>query len=101
MSDIGRCVYISRTPVPYPKGTLMFSYKKYVGIECFSKKALDFFVSTPQGNIERIEDIDHLRFLEHGKELQFTLVDSESISVDTRKDLEKVIYIIEHQGANL
>ena len=101
MSDIGRCVYISRTPVPYPKGTLMFSYKKYVGIECFSKKALDFFVSTPQGNIKRIEDIDHLRFLEHGKELQFTLVDSESISVDTRKDLEKVIYIIEHQGANL
>lgn len=100
MSDTGHCVYISRTPVPYPKGTLMFNYKKYVGIECFSKKALDFFVSTPQGNIERIEDIDHLRFLEHGKELKFTLVDSESISVDTHKDLEKVIYIIENQGSN-
>lgn len=100
MSDTGRCVYISRTPVPYPKGTLMLKYNKYVGIECFSKKALDFFVATPQSNIERIEDIDHLRFLEHGKELKFTHVDSESISVDTLKDLEKVVYIIKHQRSN-
>ena len=90
MSDTGRCVYISRTPVPFPKGTLMFDYNKYVGIECFSKKALDFFVSTPQGNVEKIEDIDHLRFLEHGKNITFKYVDSESISVDTPKDLEKV-----------
>lgn len=95
ISDTGRCIYISRTPVPYPKGTLMFNYNKYVGIECFSKQALDFFVSTPQGNIERIEDIDHLRFLENGKLITFKYVDSESISVDTPKDLEKVRVIME------
>ena len=65
-------------------------YNKYVGIECFSKAALDFFVSTQPSSIEKIEDIDHLRFLEHGKALSFTYVDSESISVDTPKDLEKV-----------
>lgn len=81
---------MSRTPVPFPKGTLMFSYYKYVGIECFSKSALDFFVNTPQGVIEKIEDIDHLRFVENGKVLRFIEVDSESLSVDTYKDLEKV-----------
>lgn len=90
ISDTGRCVYMSRFPVPFPKGTLLFNYNKYVGIECFSKHSLDFFVSTPQGNIEKIEDIDHLRFLEHGKLLRFVEVESESISVDTPKDLEKV-----------
>lgn len=90
MSDTGRCLYITRTPAPYPKGSLMFTYNKYVGIECFTKEALDFFVETPQANLERIEDIDHLRFLEHGQELHFKYVDSESISVDTPKDLEKV-----------
>jgi 3-deoxy-manno-octulosonate cytidylyltransferase (CMP-KDO synthetase) len=84
----GRCVYMSRTPVPFPKGTLFFQYNKYVGIECFTKDALDFFVSTEMGNNEKIEDIDHLRFLENGKELYFTRVDSESLSVDTPKDLE-------------
>lgn len=100
MSDTGRCVYISRTPVPYPKGTLMFKYNKYVGIECFSKKALDFFVSTPQSNVERIEDIDHLRFLENGKFITFKYVDSESISVDTPKDLEKVRILLAEKIKN-
>lgn len=81
---------MSRVPVPYPKGTLLFSYNKYIGIECFSKKALDFFVSTVMGNLEKIEDIDLLRFLENGKKLLFRYVDLESISVDTPKDSEKV-----------
>ena len=90
VSNTGRCLYMSRTPVPYPRGTLLFQYNKYVGVECFNKKALDFFVSTPMGSIEKIEDIDHLRFLENGIDLHFNYVDSESISVDTPKDLEKV-----------
>lgn len=94
ISNTGRCLYMSRTPVPYPRGSLMFKYNKYVGVECFNKKALDFFVSKPMGIIEKIEDIDHLRFLENGININFTYIDSESISVDTRKDLEYVRAII-------
>lgn len=90
VNNKNECIYISRTPVPFPKGTLLFNYYKYVGIECFSKQGLDFFVSTPQGRLEIIEDIDHLRFLENHKIISFKEVDSESISVDTPKDLEKV-----------
>ena len=86
----GRCIYMSRSPVPYPRGTYFFDYKKYVGVECFNKSALDFFVSTPMGEIERVEDIDHLRFLENGVDMYFHEVESESISVDTQKDLEYV-----------
>lgn len=93
----GRCLYMSRTPVPYPRGTLLFNYKKYVGVECFNKQALDFFVNTPMGYLEKIEDIDHLRFLENGVDLHFTRVESESISVDTPKDLDKVRRIIAKQ----
>jgi 3-deoxy-manno-octulosonate cytidylyltransferase (CMP-KDO synthetase) len=86
----GRCVYMSRIPVPFPKGTLLYQYNKYVGIECFNKASLDFFVSAMMGKNEKIEDIDHLRFLENGMPLYFSYVNSESISVDTPKDLEKV-----------
>jgi 3-deoxy-manno-octulosonate cytidylyltransferase (CMP-KDO synthetase) len=93
----GYCVYMSRTAVPYPQGTLMFRYKKYVGIECFNKKALDFFVNTEMGLLEEIEDIDHIRFLENGKKLFFTEIESESISVDTPKDLEKVREMLKGQ----
>lgn len=87
-------IYISRAAMPFPKGTLLFNYYKYVGIECFSKEALDFFVSTAKGRLEKIEDIDHLRFLENHKILKFKEVNSESISVDTPKDLEKVRMIM-------
>lgn len=92
--NTGKCLYMSRTPVPYPRGTLLFKYKKYVGVECFNKKALDFFVNTPMNDLEKVEDIDHLRFLANGIDLHFNYVDSESISVDTPKDLEKVRNII-------
>ncbi|MDR0676274.1 MAG: 3-deoxy-manno-octulosonate cytidylyltransferase [Elusimicrobiota bacterium] len=89
-----RCIYMSRNPIPCPKGSLMFNYYKYIGIECFTKSALDFFINTPIGNLEKIEDIDHLRFIENNIEIKFNLVESDSISVDTPKDLEKVREII-------
>ena len=90
LNEMHRCVYMSRAPIPFPKGTLDFEYNKYVGIECFNKAALDFFVSVPMGRLEKVEDIDHIRFLENNIPLYFTEVDSESISVDTKKDLEYV-----------
>lgn len=90
----GRCLYQSRNPIPCPKGSLLFRYKKAIGIECFNKKALDFFVSTPMGALEKIEDIDHLRFLENGVPIWYKKIESESISVDTKNDLEKVRLMI-------
>lgn len=89
-NENNQAVYISRMPIPFPKSTLLFKYKKYVGIECFTQNALKFFVEHKMGELEKIEDIDHLRFLENGKALLFEEVDSESLSVDTQKDLEKV-----------
>ncbi|MCL1797146.1 MAG: 3-deoxy-manno-octulosonate cytidylyltransferase [Eggerthellaceae bacterium] len=99
LTNEGTCVYLSRTPVPYPQGSLAFRYMKYVGIECFNKAALDFFVDTPRGELETVEDIDHLRFVENGIPIRFTEVDSTSISVDTQKDLEFVRTIIEDRIA--
>lgn len=100
ISKNNRCIYMSRIPVPYPKGTLDISYKKYVGVECFNKKALDFFVNTPMGEIEKAEDIDHIRFLENDIAIYFSLVKSDSISVDTRKDLDFVRKKMQNQIDN-
>lgn len=93
----GACMYQSRYPIPCPKGSLLFTYKKAIGIECFNKKALDFFSHAPMGELEKIEDIDHLRFLENGIPIYYKKIESESLSVDTRNDLEKVRLIIENQ----
>jgi 3-deoxy-manno-octulosonate cytidylyltransferase (CMP-KDO synthetase) len=90
VADDGKCVFISRSPIPYPQKTLEFTYKKFMGVHCYNKAALDFYKCTPQSALELIEDIGELRFIVHGVDFYFTLVESMSLSVDTQKDLERV-----------
>lgn len=90
----GRCLYQSRAPIPNPKGSIDFRYKKAIGIECFNKRALDIFANTTMGALEKIEDIDHLRFLENGVDIVYVQIDSDALSVDTHADLERVEEII-------
>lgn len=89
------CILLSRAAVPFPYKTILFKYKKVVGVECYDKKALDFFVSTPKGFLETIEDVTLQRFLENKIHIKYKLVNSVSLSVDTPRDLEKVKSIIE------
>lgn len=99
-NDNDECILLSRAVVPFPYKTVLFKYKKVVGVECYNKKALDFFVNTPKGPLESIEDVTLQRFLENKIHIIYRLVDSVSLSVDTPRDLEKVISIIKAQGYN-
>lgn len=86
----GRLIYISRSAIPYPHKTTDFTYKKYVGVECYNKAALDFYHRTEPGPIEKIEDLGTLRFIERQVNVYYNLVESESLSVDTDRDLDAV-----------
>ena len=90
----GYGLYMARSPIPYPKARSNFELKKFVGVQCFSKKALDFVNVTPRGYLESIEDIDEFRFLENGHRVKFILTEATTLSVDVKKDLEKVRDII-------
>ncbi len=85
---------MSRSPLPYPKSSMDFDYYKHLGILCYTPEALRFFAETPRGKIEQIEDINELRFIEHGKKLKMIPVEAQTLSVDTAKDLEYVRKII-------
>ncbi len=87
-------MYMARTPIPFPKGRSDFQLKKFVGVQCFTKSALKFVIDTPRGFLEGIEDIDEYRFLENGHKIKFVLTEANTLSVDTKKDLEKVRKII-------
>lgn len=89
-NEKGNCLYISRSPIPYPKGNLNFEYKKYVGITVLNKRALDFYNTTKRGVIESIEDNDLIRYLENGYTVSMIDVECDVLSVDTEKDLEIV-----------
>ena len=96
-----KLIYLSRIPVPYPHKSVLFDYKKIIGIQAFSKQTLDFFVNTPPGEIEQIEDIAELRWVENGQNVNCIEVISDSISVDNPKDIEKVEQMLrQRSGAN-
>ncbi len=90
----GIALYISRAPIPHPYKTILFEYKKAIGVECWNKAALELFVNSEPGIMETIEDLVALRFFENGCPMHYSLVESNSLSVDTPKDLEKVRLIM-------
>lgn len=99
-NDKDECILLSRAVVPFPYKTVLFQYKKVVGIECYNKGALDFFVRTPKGSLESIEDVTLQRFLENKIHVKYRRIDGDSLSVDTPRDLEKVREIMELRNLN-
>ena len=87
-------LFFSRSPIPYPKSSIDYKYYKHVGVLIYDINALKFFAKTPKGYNEKIEDVNELRFVEHGKKLKMVEVEAHSLSVDTPKDLEKVRTIV-------
>lgn len=87
-------IYLTRATAPYPKGSINFSYYKQVCVYGFKPKALQFYcdygMHYGKARVEEIEDIEILRFIENGYKVQYIEVDSDTIAVDTPKDLEKV-----------
>ena len=88
-------LFYSRSPIPYPKGTLEYKYYKHVGVMCYNLEALRFFVSHERSHFEKIEDVDYLRFIENGVNVKMIEAEGSSLSVDTPKDLERVRNYIE------
>lgn len=90
-------IYLTRATAPYPKGSINFDYYKQVCVYGFKPEALEFFCNNERGKIESIEDIEILRFIEAGYKVKYIEVDSETVAVDTKKDLEKVIEIMKNK----
>lgn len=94
-------IYLTRATAPYPKGSIDYDYYKQVCVYGFKPEALKFYCDYGKkygkARIEAIEDIELLRFIENGFKVQFIEVDSDTIAVDTQKDLEKVRILMEKQ----
>ena len=91
---------ISRSPIPYPKGTADFEYEKITGIQLFSKKALDFYAATPKSALEKAEENDLMRFIENGHTVHAVLSPYKTVSVDTPKDVDIVCGILKKRNGS-
>ncbi|MCI6958606.1 MAG: 3-deoxy-manno-octulosonate cytidylyltransferase [Oscillospiraceae bacterium] len=91
---------ISRSPIPYPKGTADFEYEKITGIQLFSKRALDFYAATPKSALEKAEENDLMRFIENGHTVHAVLSPYKTVSVDTPKDVAIVCGILKKRNGS-
>lgn len=90
-------IYLSRSPVPYPKTRAGACYQQ-VCVYGFDREDLEWFVCHPQGPVEQSEGIELLRFLEHGRDVRMVEVPASPIAVDTPQDLERARTIFAAQG---
>ncbi|MFV8360169.1 3-deoxy-manno-octulosonate cytidylyltransferase [Flavobacterium sp. LS1P3] len=87
-----RLLYMSRAPIPGNKNNVFNVGFRQVCIYAFPKKALEGFTQVlTKTPMEEEEDIEILRFLEMGYEVQMVKMSKESIPIDHPEDVEKVL----------
>lgn len=93
----GRLLYMSRAAIPGNKDqTFNFGYRQ-VCVYGFPKQSLvDFTAQKGKTRFEKEEDIEILRFLELGHEVEMIEMSSNSIPVDHPEDVLKVLERIEN-----
>ncbi|WP_226677963.1 3-deoxy-manno-octulosonate cytidylyltransferase [Mesobacillus jeotgali] len=95
----GRLLYMSRGPIPTNKQQGFEKAWRQVCAYAFPKDSLNAFSSVPKKtDLESIEDIEILRFLELGWEVRMVELSSESMAVDTPEDIERVEAVIHERG---
>ena len=88
-------LYSSRVGIPVTKDLLFSEAKKQVCIYAYPKQSLiDFSSIDNKTPLEKVEDIEILRFLELGYEVQMVDVSNTSLAVDVPEDVEKVEKIL-------
>ncbi len=87
----GRLLYMSRAAIPTNKILEFVHAMKQVCIYAFPQQALDDFARQKnKTKLEQVEDIEILRFLELGYEVQMIKVSESSIAIDDPADVERV-----------
>jgi 3-deoxy-manno-octulosonate cytidylyltransferase (CMP-KDO synthetase) len=86
-------LYFSRAPIPWVRDTaskIQVRHLKHLGLYAFRKDALLEFPTLPQGELERIEQLEQLRWLENGWKIHVAEVEHDAISVDVPEDVTRV-----------
>lgn len=90
-----KLLYMSRGPVPSNKSGEFVTARKQICIYAFTKDQLGFFKSRDgKSPLEEVEDIEILRFLENGIEVQMVDVSGGSVAVDHPEDVAIVERIL-------
>jgi 3-deoxy-manno-octulosonate cytidylyltransferase (CMP-KDO synthetase) len=88
-------LYFSRSPIPYAAGTTIEPvYYLHIGVYGFRKDTLLKFTQWPAGQLEQVEKLEQLRYLENGVPIRMSLVEFTSVAIDTPDDLKKAAELL-------
>tara|TARA_R110000850_G_scaffold277086_1_gene422388 strand:- start:124205 stop:126046 length:1842 start_codon:yes stop_codon:yes gene_type:complete len=89
-------LYFSRSPMPYPRDkSVKVDYYKHKGIYAFRKQAILDFYRLPMGELEAVEKIECIRFLENGKNIKMAISNLKSVEIDTPEDLKRANILLQ------
>lgn len=86
-------LYFSRAPIPWVRdsaGKIEVKHLKHLGLYVFQRDALLEYPTLPQGTLEKIEQLEQLRWLENGWKIRVAEVEHDSVSVDVPEDVARV-----------
>jgi 3-deoxy-manno-octulosonate cytidylyltransferase (CMP-KDO synthetase) len=94
----GNALYFSRAPIPWVRDTaskVQVRHLKHLGLYVFQRDVLLEFPTLPQGDLERIEQLEQLRWLENGWKIRVAEVQHDAVSVDVPEDVARVEKLLE------
>jgi 3-deoxy-manno-octulosonate cytidylyltransferase (CMP-KDO synthetase) len=86
-------LYFSRAPIPWVRDTaghVQARHLKHLGLYVFRRDALLEYPTLPQGDLEKIEQLEQLRWLENGWKIRVAQVEHDAVSVDVPEDITRV-----------
>jgi 3-deoxy-manno-octulosonate cytidylyltransferase (CMP-KDO synthetase) len=89
----GNALYFSRAPIPWVRDTaskIVVRHLKHLGLYVFQREALLEYPTLPQGELERIEQLEQLRWMENGWKIRVAEVAHDAVSVDVPEDVARV-----------
>jgi 3-deoxy-manno-octulosonate cytidylyltransferase (CMP-KDO synthetase) len=88
-----RALYFSRAPIPWVRdrdGLIHARHLKHLGLYAFRRDTLLEFPTLPTGVLERLEQLEQLRWLENGYAIRVVETLNDSVSVDVPDDVARV-----------
>lgn len=90
-------MYFSRSTIPFVRGVeqtnwlTKHKFYKHLGVYAYKTNVLKELGNLPIGQLESVEHLEQLRWLETGYGIAVQLTDNEVIAVDTPADLKKIL----------
>lgn len=95
---IGRALYFSRSAIPHAREwrdehlhSEPASFYQHIGLYAYRKDFLLQLAALPRTPLEKLENLEQLRVLEHGHSLMVGVIDEPTIGIDTPEDYQAFV----------